>query len=129
MMQDIKEISMIVGHHFNTLRYEQIDEWSASEECATVASLVCHMVKVLNISPEKATNSVVKFITEHEFREVEEHAWDEFARGFIAGQILGLPTEENLKLLEKAEDLWDADYSGKYGYFQEVCEEVKGVGV
>lgn len=128
-MQDIREISMIVGHHFNSIceKYFGLDDWSASEECATVASLVVHMVKVLNISPENATDYVVKYVAENEFREVEDHAWDEYARGFIAGQILGIPTKENLKLLEEAEELWDYDGNNecKYGYFQEVCEEVK----
>lgn len=130
-MQDIREISMIVGHHFNSLvdKYNDLDEWSASEECATVAEIVYNMVKYLQISPESATDEVIKNITSFGFREVKDHAWDEYVRGFIAGQIIGLPTEKNLKLLERAEGLWDSDHKGKYGYFQEVCQEVVTISI
>lgn len=132
-MDDIREICMFVGNAFNDICNEKprwcddLDDWSGSEECATVAKLVCEMVKVLNVSVRETTEAVIDLIIHKGFRKVEDHAWDEYVRGFLAGQILGTPTEENKKLLEKAEEMWDYDSNNgcKYGYFQEVLEEVK----
>lgn len=49
--------------------------------------------------------------------------WDEYCKGFLAGQILGLPTEKNMMLVDRAEELWkDVD---KYGYYQDALEDAK----
>lgn len=123
-MNDVTKICMIVGNHFNKSPFftEDMKDWKGSEECGTVAKLVCEMVSVLNISPEKATDSVLAHVSKHNFRKVDEHAWDEYVRGFLAGQILGIPTEENRKIFEKAEELWDSGYGG---YFAEALYKAK----
>ena len=53
----------------------------------------------------------------------ENHMWDCYCKGFLAGEILGEPTEENIMKVSKAEKLWnDTD---EYGYYQEVLNAVK----
>lgn len=131
MLNDIYKSCMLIGNRFNQ-RYatEETDDWSASEECATVAKVTYEIMKVLNISMETALDFVMGKVIDDGFRKVEDHMWDDYCRGFLAGQILGMPTEKNLGLAEKAEEKWEADDGKdgrhKYGYYQEVLEEVKG---
>lgn len=127
MLNDVYKGCMLIGNRFNQ-RYatEETDDWSASEECATVAKVTYEIMKVLNISMEAALDYVMGKVIDDGFRKVEDHMWDNYCRGFLAGEILGMPTEKNLELAEKAEERWIADKADKYGYYQEVLEEVKG---
>ena len=119
---------MIIGNRFDEAwSTEETDNWSASEECATVAKLAYKLHKTFYISPEEALDIVMDVATktQFDFRKKEDHMWDDYAKGFIAGQRIGLPTKENLELVKEADALWDNDIEGEYGYYQEVCEEVK----
>lgn len=128
MLNDVYKGCMLIGNRFN--QTYSMDKWNASEECATVAKLVYELMNTLNISMEFALSWVMDFIREDGFHNIEDHMWDDYCRGFLAGEILGMPTEKNLELAEKAEAKWEADDGKdgrqKYGYYQEVLEEVKG---
>lgn len=127
MLNDVYKGCMLIGNRFNQ-RYvlEDEDEWSASEECATVAKVTYEIMKVLNISMEAALDWVMCQIFDHGFKAIEDHMWDNYCRGFLAGEILGMPTEKNLELAEKAEERWITDKADRYGYYQDVLNEVKG---
>lgn len=125
MKDDIYKGCMLIGHRFNQ-KYstEETDDWSGSEECSTVARLTYTLTNTLNVSMEKALDIVMEIAMNQGFRNVEEHMWDDYCRGFLAGEIIGMPTEENLQKVNEAEELWLDDRYGKYGYYQEVLEEV-----
>ena len=69
---------------------------------------------------EKYAEKVIKKATKKEGH-FKNPMWDEYCKGFLAGQILRLPTEENMKLLDKAEKLWED--TEKYGYYQEALDD------
>lgn len=122
MLNDVYKGCMLIGNRFN--KTYSMDDWSASEECATVAKLVYELINTLNISMRYALSWVMYCIKEDGFHNIEDHMWDDYCRGFLAGEILGMPTEKNLELAEKAEIRWIKD-NNKYGYYQEVLNEVK----
>lgn len=71
---------------------------------------------------EKYAEKVIKKATKKEGH-FKNHMWDEYCKGFLAGQILGRPIEENMILVDRAERLWkDVD---KYGYYQEALEDAR----
>ena len=54
--------------------------------------------------------------------------YDDFARGFLAGEILGVPNDKNVALAMRANRIWDDDLDeGWYGYYQDVLNEIKEV--
>lgn len=118
--------SMEIGALFDSkYKNDERTDWIASEECAEFCRYI--------IEEAVATNQPVKDIFcqsgEH-FIEIinnngsgiKSHGWDEYCKGFLAGEILGMPTKENMKLVTEAEKLWE---DPKYRYYQEVLEEVK----
>lgn len=120
--------SMEVGYLFNKKLSNdyRTDDWNASEE----ASYFC--VKIIKKSKkygynveetfEKYAEKIIKKI-ESKKGKLRSHMWDEYRKGFLAGQILGLPTEKNMILVDRTEELWkDVD---KYGYYQEALEDAK----
>ncbi|MCR5753952.1 MAG: hypothetical protein K6G30_03930 [Acetatifactor sp.] len=116
--------AMKVGHIINTeiLSCEGMDDiipgnWSDSEEIAKVCDFVSNEVTF-----EEILNGIeeVKKIKLND----QDWVWDDNARGLIAGYYFGMPTDESLKLAEQAEKLWNDD-NGEYGYYHEVCSEVK----
>ena len=124
--REVYEACMLIGNRFNQ-KYlnEYTQDWSGSEECATVARLTYELMTIINISMERALDVVMENIMANGFREVEDHAWDWYCRGFLAGQILGIPTQDNIKKTYRADELWNDDDCCKYEYYQEVLEEVK----
>jgi len=124
-LSHIYKRSMVIGDYFSRfINHEETNDWSASEECATFTKLVYELTEIVNISDIKAADLVFDIIKTQGFRKVEDHIWDDYCRGFIAGQRLGLPLAETLKLAEEAERLWDEDDGSEYGYYQEVIDEV-----
>ena len=127
-MADINEIfetCMLIGYELDKHYKERIKDWSASEECATVTKLTYDLMTAVNISVVRALDFVMQNVFSFGFNKIEDHAWDYYTRGFLAGQILGVPTEENFKKANKADALWNCDGECKYGYYQEALNEVK----
>lgn len=120
--------SMEVGYYFNKFLSNDVttQDWSASEECSTFTKCVIdyaeeNKLKIYDVFHYILHEMIYKI--EKEIIPTEEHAWDNYCKGFLAGEILGMPTKENLLKVRKAEMLWrDVD---TYGYYHEVLEEVK----
>ena len=126
-MTNIYKHSMDIGHYFNTEFYNdnRTEDWCGSEECATFAKIILDYVEKNNcdvsVALYKLTEETIDGINNESIK-TEDHARDDYCKGFLAGEILGLPTEDNLNKVRMAEELWkDSD---KYGYYQEVLEEV-----
>lgn len=119
--------AMIVGNLF-WKRYghdERTHEWKGGEECCLFCKTIIKKAKENKNSIEDTFNEYVEeLITEINNIETELpcHMWDELCKGFLAGEILGEPTDENLKKVKKAEKLWED--TDTYGYYQEVLNEV-----
>ena len=123
----IYERSMEIGYLFNLNGYNDSDDtgdWSCSEECATLADLVIFMVDTTGVKTVDALATNVGVIIGNKVN-IVDHSWDDYCRGFLAGQIIGEPTEENIKKAKEADNLWFNDDEGKYGYYHEVLEEVE----
>ena len=120
--------SMVIGHLFLENWMEETNplDWHASEECATITKLAYKMHKILGIELEDAFNEVMYNVRENKYKlgKVEDHMYDDYAKGFIAGQKFGLPTKENMELVKKANALWENDNGEQYGYYQEVCDQI-----
>ena len=119
---------MEIGALFDSkYKNDERTDWNASEGCAEFCRYI--------IEEAATTNQPVKDIFyqsgEHYIEiinafgsDIKSHGWDEYGKGFLAGEILGMPTKENMKLVTEAEKLWE---DPKYGYYQEVLEEVKKI--
>lgn len=133
ILSDVYLGCMIIGNFFEkNLKHKiteddfiDLDDWNASEECATFAETVFVLANNVNISMESAARTVFDMIREVDFRKVTDHQWDEYTRGFLAGQVLGIPTEDAKKKAERAEEIW-FDSSNHYGYYQEVLNDLEG---
>lgn len=119
--------AMEVGYLFNKKYFDdyRTQEWNAMVEC----SYFCECIIKSSNNTGKSINEVFFNTSEQnieaindEIIEIIDHGWDEYCKGFLAGEILGMPTKENMKLVTEAEKLWE---DTKYGYYQEVLEEVK----
>ena len=120
--------AMEVGNLFWN-RYEKdyrTHEWKGSEECCMFCETIIERAKKDKCSIEVTFNEFAEELID-EINKIETelpcHMWDDLCKGFLAGEILGNPTEENLNKVKKANRLWkDVD---KYGYYQEVLNEVR----
>lgn len=127
-MNIIFKQSMEVGYYFNKELFNdsRTEDWCGSEECSTFTKTIvdyaeeneCNIdfafFKLMNETINKINNESIK---------TEDHAWDEYCRGFLAGEILGKPNKTNLRKAEKAEELFKREFD-KYGYYQEVLIEI-----
>ena len=125
-MNEIFKKSMEVGYYFNENLSNDVttQEWSASEECSTFTKIVVDYAKENKCNILDAFYDVMHemiYKIDKEIIPTEDHMWDDYCKGFLAGEILGLPTKDNLKKVRKAEKLWK---DSCYGYYQEVLEEV-----
>lgn len=120
--------SMEIGALFDSkYKNDERTDWIAGEGCAEFCRYI--------IEEAAATNQPVKDIFCHSGEhfieiinnnrsDIKSHDWDEYCKGFLAGEIFGMPTKENMKLVNEAEKLWE---DTSYGYYQEVLEEVKKI--
>lgn len=107
---------------------EEVRDWAASEECATLTKLIYKTHKILGIELNDAYKNIMNIVKENGYKldRVEDHMWDDYAKGFVAGQKFGYPTKENMELVKKANVLWNSDEGMEYGYYQEVCDIITG---
>lgn len=128
-MIDIKlyKKSMEVGYLFwNKYKNDgRVCEWNATVECSDFCESIIRSSnntgKSINEVFFDTSEQIIETIN-NETMEIIDHDWDEYCKGFLAGEILGMPTENNMKLVDKAEKLWE---DTSYGYYQEVLEEAK----
>ena len=123
-LSDIYTTSMDIGAYFKDHYFDDYstEEWTCSGECAVYAERVYNMAKDVGI--KEASKSVYKDVRDNGFAKIVDHGWDDFVRGFLAGEILGRPTPTNIEKAKEAERLWRDD-DGEYGYYHEVLEEVE----
>lgn len=115
--------SMIIGAMFFDKYYndKRLNNWSGSEECSTMTKKTIEYAQENNVSLECAFDIIMNDLIENDFDTIEDHMWDDYCKGFLAGEIIGMPTEDNLKKVRRVEKLWQDDC---YGYYQEVLNEV-----
>lgn len=119
--------SMEVGYYFDKELYDddRTEDWCGSEECATFTRIVVDYAEENKCSIDFAFHELMDEIVNginNETIPQEEHAWDDYCKGFLAGEIIGKPTKRNLDKVEEAELLWEEPH---WGYYQEVLNEVK----
>lgn len=126
--------SMLIGNRFNQ-KYgdvKEFEDWNGSEECLTVTFLTYQMMHILNISMENALDYVMNSIIDNNYalRSIIECDISnrDFYHGFLAGEILGMPTQKNMETASDAEDIWGADIKCTYLYFRDVLNAVKERG-
>lgn len=119
--------SMEVGYLFwNKYKNdERVYEWNATVECSDFCENIIRSSNNTGKSISEiffdTSEQIIETIN-NKTMEIIDHDWDEYCKGFLAGEILGMPTDENMKLVAEAEKLWE---DPSYGYYQEVLEEVK----
>lgn len=97
-------------------------DWNACEECRCLARIASSAIDYKN--EEKSFMEMVNCIIDTINYLIDGMSnYDEWARGFIAGEIFGEYTNESLEKAKKAEEIWLNDETK--GYYQEVCNEIK----
>lgn len=122
--------SMKIGCLFNE-KYENselTDDWNASEECCEFVENIMDYAElcdknIADVFESDAYRFILDINERRKKHSFPSHMWDEICKGFLAGQILGMPTELNLRKVEEAEKLWED--TDAYGYYQEVLNEVR----
>lgn len=128
MNMDLLKKAMVVGHLFwKKYQYdEKTYEWNASEECSLFCETIIKKAEINKCSIEGIFNEYAEELIDQINNiktEVSCHMWDEYCKGFLAGEILGYPNEENMELVKEAEKLWEN--TDVYGYYQEVLNDVR----
>lgn len=123
----IRENSIAVGIYFREyLIDERTENWSASEECSTFTKSILDYVDEYDFGIgfvlRTFSNIIVNNINNKTIP-VIDHAWDDYCKGFIAGEILGSLTEQSIKQILEADELWENDF-GDYGYYQDALMAV-----
>ena len=117
MNKEIYKKGMLVGAYiteYGLLRYIP-ENWSDSVEIAEIVKII----------KEVTISNILKAIEVIKEKIIWDNGWTDEARGLIAGYYFGEPNGKNLMLAQKAEQIWDDDIEGKYGYYHEVCSDVK----
>jgi len=128
-MNNIFKKAMEVGYYFdmelNERDDDRVSEWTGSEDCATFAKIIVDYAEDngcdINFAFYEIMDETVDGICD-ETISVSDHMWDDYCKGFLAGEILGYPTPETMEKVKEAEKLWKND---SYGYYQEVLNEVR----
>lgn len=114
------KMAMAVGAKLKTHNLNK--KWEASKECATLTKMItlATLYKINEININELIERYKQIIDE---KICDRGCESIYTKGFITGEIFGLPTEENLLKVEKAEKIWITN--GTYGYYQDVCEDIK----
>ncbi len=130
-------VSMTAGAYLaNAFTNETVPEdWTGTEECGDLAFAINKYMddnKICYLGIMDTDNATKKVFADimagaEPPKRPYHSGYDVFARGFLAGQILGAPSFESLELAKKAEKMWDEDSNRtnpKYGYYQEILNEI-----
>ena len=100
---DLFRVCMIIGRNFRERygRDNRTSDWSATTECSTFTKMVLDLMHTSKQPASECVDEVIKSIFENGFSQIEDHAWDDICRGFLAGEILGDPTPQNMERLKK----------------------------
>ena len=134
-LSDVYKGCMIIGNffkkHYADIKenddWDGTEDWSGTIECATYAEAVYHLANNINVGMETACKIVIDMIKEVGFYQKTDHGWDDYTRGFLAGEVFGIPTEAAVQKAILAEIKWKNDSrkaNPKFGYYQEVLDEV-----
>ena len=98
---------------------EEISEWNEIGQCRLFTEIIVNAIDYKNneTTIEEMMVKIAKAINKDE-------GYDEYSRGFIAGEMIGEPNEDNLDIASTCEEIWENDKNGKYGYYQEVIDRV-----
>lgn len=125
-MTNIYLTSMEIGNYWDKMYYDDITaEWSASVECATITKAACDLIEMFNCSVKDAVDAVMDLELEYGIHNVDDHMWDDYYRGFVAGQLIGAPNTKTLKVAKEAEKIYNDDTKFEYGYYQDIVEKAK----
>ena len=120
------KMAMEVGYYFeNEVNDKRTEEWCGSEDCTTFTKIIVDYAKDNNCDISFAFYELADETIDGIYNgtiSVDDHMWDDYCRGFLAGEIIGYPNEENMKLVKKAEKLWK---DTSCGYYQDVLNKVK----
>lgn len=123
-LSDTYKTCMYIGNAFKrNIPDSKSPDWNGTEECATLAEVVCFINNTYG-TPITDGTIVIAGLMSKGYITVKDHGYDVYARGFLAGEILGFPNDENIQKAEKAEKLWLANLKD-FGYYQEVLEKVR----
>lgn len=120
-MNNIYEKAMIVSYKLN--KNEALKSltknWCGTQECRVFTQIIINAIDFKN--EEKSIDDLMFAIIEG-INNIEIGDYDEYAKGFIAGEMLGMPNEKNKKLYEKIEKEWAENMD--IGYYPEAIKKV-----
>lgn len=116
--------AMIVGVLFDEQyrKDPRVKDWTnekhISEFCDMIFDTVTKGIDVVDEFYEYA-DEIINII--NKLDDIEVYKWNSANKGFIAGHILGEPTEDNINKVRKANDLWE---TRKYRSYVDALLEV-----
>lgn len=122
--------AMEVGYYFNmeinNRNDDRIENWTGTEECATFARAVLDFIEEeggdVSFAFYEIVDETITGICDGTFI-VKDHGYDDYCRGFLAGEILGYPYPETLELVAEAEKRWKS--ISRNGCYQDVLNGVR----
>jgi hypothetical protein len=95
------------------------ESWTDNEEIASIVNRIGE--EVTESSVRKAIQALETEL-EQTGKTMPDLDWRDEVRGLIAGTRFDAPTPEAIALASMAEEMWDDDVNGRYGYYHEVCD-------
>jgi len=127
-MTTIFRQAMELGYYFYKAINEnediRVEDWTGPEDCATFAKVMIDYAEENDLDISFAFQDIADDIIDNlcdTTIPVIDHGYDDYCRGFLAGEIIGYPTEENLALIKEAELRWKA---GDSGYYQDILNDI-----
>ncbi len=130
MNRDLFLKAMEVGYYFdqeiNSHNDDRTENWTGTEDCATFAKAILDYAEEegcdISFAFYEIVDETITGICDGTFI-VKDHGYDDYCRGFLAGEILGYPNKETMELVAEAEKRWNSH--SNYGYYQEVLNEIR----
>ena len=129
MNKEIFTKAMEVGYYFNmeinSHNDDRTENWTGTEDCATFAKAILDFIEEeggdVSFAFYEIADETITGICDSMFV-VKDHGYDDYCRGFLAGEILGYPYPETMELVAEAEKRWNANHG--CGYYQEVLNDI-----
>ena len=105
----------------NKMLYDMTDKWYGSEQCRIFTQI---MVNAIDFKNNACTVEDLMYAIIDGINNIEISQYNDYARGYIAGERIGVPTNKNKKIVYEIENIWSKDNGEKWGYYQELVNEV-----
>lgn len=120
-MNDIYKKSMYIACKVNKNKKLKnlTKNWCGTEECRAFTRI---MISAIDYKNEEISINDLILNAINAINDINEGEYDEYAKGFIAGEMLGIPTEKIEEIYKEIEKEWKENMD--IGYYPEAIQNV-----